>query len=163
VVGQSPNYAGVFYGHVYVTGNCYTGTGKFASVKAADGTQRALHAVEAPVAWFEDVGRDQLVGGKASVKLDPEYAGVVTAQDYHVFLTPRGETKGLFLSKQTPAGFEVQEIGGGTGSVAFDYRIIARRHDLVGRPRLERVTVPEPPQLPPLLPMGPSVGGPKPK
>jgi hypothetical protein len=103
--------AGVFYGTVVVTGNHIVQGGKFAAVKAPDGSHRLLHAVEAPEAWFEDVGRGQLVKGKATVKLDSEFAGAVSVQDYHVFLTPLGETRGLFVGRKTPAGFEVQEQG----------------------------------------------------
>ena len=47
--------------------------------------------------------------------------------EYHVFLTPKGDCKGLYVANETPAGFEVHELGGGQSTVAFDYRIVARR------------------------------------
>jgi hypothetical protein len=46
---------------------------------------------------------------------------------YHVFLTPNGDSKGLYVSRKTATSFEVREQGGGTSSVTFDYRIVAKR------------------------------------
>jgi hypothetical protein len=159
LIAQSPSFAGVFYGHHYVTGNLYVAGGKYAAVKADDGSHRLLHAVEAPEAWFADIGSAQLVNGRASIRLDPDFAGVVATQEYHVFVTPKGDTRGLFVTAQAATGFEVREQGGGTGSVAFDYCIIARRKDLVGRPRLEKVTLPELPTLPEVPPARPPEPG----
>jgi len=47
--------------------------------------------------------------------------------EYHVFVTPKGDCKGLYVANETPAGFEVHELGGGQSNVAFDYRIVAHR------------------------------------
>src|ERR1019366_8679796 len=47
--------------------------------------------------------------------------------EYHVFLTPKGDCKGLYVTNETTDGFEVRELGGGTANIAFDYRIVARR------------------------------------
>jgi len=47
--------------------------------------------------------------------------------EYHVFLTPKGDCKGLYVTNETSSGFEVHELGGGASSIAFDYRIVARR------------------------------------
>ena len=58
----------------------------------------------------------------------PTFAETVnTAMEYHVFLTPKGDCKGLYVANKTPAGFEVHELGGGQSNVAFDYRIVAHR------------------------------------
>jgi len=46
---------------------------------------------------------------------------------YHVFLTPNGDSNGLYVARKTSAGFEVREHGGGGSNVAFDYRIVVRR------------------------------------
>ena len=40
--------------------------------------------------------------------------------EYHVFLTPNGDCKGLYIAAKTPTSFEVRELGGGTSSVRFD-------------------------------------------
>jgi hypothetical protein len=44
-----------------------------------------------------------------------------------VFLTPKGDSEGLYVSDETPRGFEVHEQRGGHSSIAFDYRIMAKR------------------------------------
>ena len=68
------------------------------------------------------------MGGAATVALEPTFAETVnTAMEYHVFVTPKGDCKGLYVANETPAGFEVHELGGGQSTVAFDYRIVARR------------------------------------
>jgi hypothetical protein len=43
-------------------------------------------------------------------------------------LTPKGDCKGLYVSNESADSFEVHELGGGTSSVAFDYRIVAKRN-----------------------------------
>jgi len=47
--------------------------------------------------------------------------------EYHVFLTPNGDCRGLYVKQKTAASFEVHELGGGTSSVSLDYRIVALR------------------------------------
>jgi len=107
--------------------NC---TGSKNAVVPIDGGQRkvALSAIESPKNWFEDFGSEQLSNGAALIALEPEFAQTVnTDLEYHVFLTPNGDCKGLYVSQKTPTSFEVRELGGGTSSVSFDYRIVALR------------------------------------
>src|SRR5262245_62030106 len=47
--------------------------------------------------------------------------------DYHVFLTPKGDCKGLYVAYQTSTSFEVRELRNGKGTLEFDYRIVAKR------------------------------------
>jgi hypothetical protein len=62
------------------------------------------------------------------VQVDPGFADTVSeTADYHVFLTPNGDSKGLYVSGKTAGSFEVHESGGGTSSLSFDYRIVAKR------------------------------------
>ncbi len=108
-------------------GNLYC-SGTKSSVVNADDETRALYAVESPDVWFEDFGSGQLVDGKATVQIDPLFADTVNLQvEYHVFLTPLGDCNGLYVTNKTATGFEVRELNGGTSSVAFDYRIVAKR------------------------------------
>ena len=103
-----------------------TGT-KSAAVDVA-GRHRALYAVESPENWFEDFGSAKLSLGVETVKIDSVFGQTINStMDYHVFLTPNGDCKGLYVSKKTPTSFEVRELGGGQSSVSFDYRIVARR------------------------------------
>jgi hypothetical protein len=105
-------------------------TGTVTGVVPVNNGQRqvALHAVESPQNWFEDFGNGHLESGVGRVALEPTFAQTVnTASDYHVFLTPRGECRGLYVSNTSATGFEVHELGGGQSNVAFDYRIVALR------------------------------------
>jgi len=78
-------------------------------VLPVDNGQRrvALYAVEAPQNWFEDFGSGQLEGGSATVHLEPTFAQTVnTGTDYHVFLTPKGDSRGLYVTNETPAALK---------------------------------------------------------
>jgi hypothetical protein len=105
-------------------------TGTVSGVAPVDGGSRnvALYAIEGPENWFEDAGSAQLSNGTAVVNLEQVFGQTVnTEMEYHVFLTPNGDCKGLYVSQKTPASFEVRELSGGTSSIAFDYRIMAKR------------------------------------
>jgi hypothetical protein len=119
--------------------NCPNGFSMTAAV--ASGARRvALYAMESPQHWFEDFGAGRLENGTAAVALDPTFAQTVNgASDYHVFLTPEGDCRGLYVSRKTASGFEVRELGGGRSTVAFDYRIVALRRGFENV-RLEDVT-----------------------
>jgi hypothetical protein len=119
--------------------NCPNGFSETAAV--ASGARRvALYAMESPQHWFEDFGAGQLADGAATVSLDPTFAETVNgAVDYHVFLTPEGDCRGLYVSRKTASGFEVRELDGGQSNVAFDYRIVALRRGFESV-RLEDVT-----------------------
>lgn len=88
----------------------------------------AMSAIESPRVWFEDFGSSQLRGGVAIVKLDAKFLQTVnTSKEYHVFLTPNGDCKGLYVHQKNAGSFEVRELGGGSANVRFDYRITALR------------------------------------
>jgi len=109
--------------------NC---TGAKNAVVPVDGGARtvALAAIESPKNWFEDFGSAQLVNGAAVVALDAEFTQTVnTSQEYQVFLTPYGDCKGLYVSNRTSNSFEVHELGGGSASLSFGYRITALRRN----------------------------------
>jgi hypothetical protein len=112
-------------------GDLFCSGSKSAVVPVDGGTRKvALYAVEAPENWFEDYGSGQLSSGSARIDLEPTFAQTVnTDLDYHVFLTPRGECEGLYVTNLTSSGFEVRELHHGLSSVAFDYRIIAKRRN----------------------------------
>jgi hypothetical protein len=105
-------------------------TGTKTAIVPIDGGKRtvAMSAIEAPQNWFEDAGSAQLVNGAAVVRFDPDFIQTVnTEMDYKVFPVPNGDCKGLYVTNKTATSFEVRELGGGTSSVAFDYRIMALR------------------------------------
>ncbi len=66
--------------------------------------------------------------GRATITLDPTFAKTInTGLDYHVFLTPNGDSKGLYVTAKGPGSFEVRESNGGASTIAFDYRIVGKR------------------------------------
>jgi hypothetical protein len=164
-VNQSgTTYAGVFSGGaagnpgVFIDGTFVATGTKSQAVPTARHGMRKLYAVEATRPMFEDVGTARLEGGEARVELDPVFAATVnTGIAYHVFVTPRGECRGLYLSEQDRFGFVVRELQGGSSGVEFDYRVMAavRGHE---RTRLEPFTLPALPAPPP-VPAAPGVAG----
>lgn len=114
---------------VDVNGNL-TCTGTITPAVAVDGGARkvALSSIGAAEDWFEDAGSGKLSNGAAVVRLESTFAQTVNSNvEYHVFLTPKGECEGLYISNETSRGFEVHELHHGNSSVGFDYRIMAKR------------------------------------
>ena len=123
-------YGGYFGGDCWinVSGGLYCIQGS--DVVSVDNGARklALYSTQSPENWFEDFGSGSLSSGAITVILDPTFAQTVnTGIEYHVFLTPKGDCKGLYVANENARGFDVRELGGGTSNVAFAYRIVAKR------------------------------------
>jgi len=75
---------------------------------------------------------------------------VNTGQKYQVFVTARGDSKGLFVSDQDARGFTIQESQGGTGSYEIDYRVVAkvRGYEKTRMEPFDPPAIPAPPPLP---------------
>ncbi len=113
-----------------VGGGSLSCTGQIKSlVPAGNGARKVeTYAMQSPENWIEDFGSGNLESGVAVVHIDPAFAETVTGDaNYHVFLTPNGDSKGLYVTGKTADRFEVRESGGGTSSLSFDYRIVAKR------------------------------------
>lgn len=92
--------------------------------------QRVLaYSPESATETIEDVGTAQMVGGMANVRLDPAFAAMTDRRWYYVFLTPLGDTRGLYVSLKTASGFQVREVEHGRSILNFDYRIVAHPID----------------------------------
>lgn len=129
-----------FDGAVVVNGSFTVVNGpKSAAVPHPDGTSRRLYCMESPEAWFEDFGSGQLIQGVARIHVDPEFAATVHGE-YHIFLTPDGDSNGLHIAERTTDSFLVRENRGGRSTLSFGYRLIARRRDVAG-PRMERINL----------------------
>jgi hypothetical protein len=112
-----------------VSGN-FSCTGSFDEVAPVAGGSKkvALNGIASPEHWFEDAGSGQLSSGEAVVSIESIFGETVnTGVDYHVFLTPNGDCKGLYVAQKSATSFVVRELGGGTSSIGFDYRIMAKR------------------------------------
>ncbi len=115
-------------GNTSINGNL-TVTGTKSSIATlSDGRRVLLYAVESPKNWFEDFGTARLQHGEAWVSLERVFGETVnTGGTYHVFLTPNGDCKGLYVAERRADGFVVRELGGGRSTVSFDYRVVAPR------------------------------------
>jgi len=87
---------------------------------------RAAYPVRATGDWIEDFGTAELVDGQATVTIEPVFAQMVSLAEYQVFLTPLGDCA-LYVAAKTPASFTVKAMGGLRCTIAFDYRLVARR------------------------------------
>lgn len=79
---------------------------------------------QSATATIEDVGTAQLRDGIANVQISPDFASVMDHKWYYVFLTPLGDTRGLYVSVKTASAFQVRENEHGRHSLEFDYRIV---------------------------------------
>jgi hypothetical protein len=122
VFGKGPNYG------VFSDGPLGSESYQSAAVALPDDRVVELYAMQSPENWLEDFGSGQLRDGLAEVALDPTFALTVnTGAGYHVFLTPKGDCEGLYVTDETATGFRVRELRGGKSNIAFDYRIVAKR------------------------------------
>src|SRR5215203_3553591 len=141
MTGNPNSFAGLFNGNVAVSGTL-TATVKNGMVAFPDGTQRVLHCMESPEHWFEDFGAAKLKNGRATVKLDTDFAKTIKPGGYHVFVTPEGDCRGLYVHGKTAASFEIRELGDGKSSVVFSYRIVGKRRDITRHRRFEKIHTP---------------------
>jgi hypothetical protein len=132
-------------GGLRVVGEIVKTEGEFTeALPHPDGSQRLLYAPLSPESWYEDYGRARLVEGSAEVELDADFVAVLRIEDgeYHVFLTPEGDTHGLYVDSRSARSFIVREQQAGTSSTTFSYRVVAKNKHR--RPeRLARLEEPE--------------------
>jgi hypothetical protein len=95
----------------------------------SDAQRVITYASESASETIEDTGTARMVDGAASVRIDPAFASVIARKWYYVFLTPLGDTRGLYVSLKSAAGFQVRETERGHDSLEFDYRIVANPLD----------------------------------
>ncbi len=149
-------------GNLYIQGN-YTASGtKSAAVPHPDGSHRLLYCMESPEAWFEDFGSGTITGGKAEVKLDPDFAAIVDTNTLHVFPVSHDETHHLAVKATNAGGFSIAADVSGSAAArgmkandisgTFSYRVVAKRKD-VAAPRLAKFALPQEVKAPaPVIP-----------
>jgi len=104
-------------------------TGQVKALVSTGGARTVeTYAPQSAENWMEDYGTGVMERGVSVVKIDPAFAETISqSADYHVFITPRADSKGLYVINATLESFEVRESGGGTSSLSFDYKIVAKR------------------------------------
>jgi hypothetical protein len=114
----------IIAGTLTTGGDCRVGCSK---TRGGGGVSQLSYAPRESAPTMEDFGEAQLANGAAYVRLDPSFANAIDAsKSYLVFITPDGETKGLYVAVRSAGGFEVRENGGGRSNVQFSYRIVAK-------------------------------------
>lgn len=70
----------------------------------------------------------ELAEGHPKVELDSDLLAMLGTDDgsSHVFLTPEGDTSGLYVSGRDARTFSVREQQNGTSSVGFSYRVVTK-------------------------------------
>jgi hypothetical protein len=107
-------------GVIKTAGSCREGCSK-------PGAQLISYAPRESSPTMEDFGEGQLVDGSATIRIDPAFANAIDpSSGYLVFITPYGDSKGLYVAVRSAGGFQVRESGGGRSTLAFGYRIVAK-------------------------------------
>jgi hypothetical protein len=105
------------------------GTGTCASVMQTGRGRVTLIAPESPEAWVQDFGSGEMVGGVASVDLDPTFLECVTISEeipmrvLITFTSPPPD--GHYVAKRSD-GFDVLATSGDATDATFDYFVSAR-------------------------------------
>jgi hypothetical protein len=137
--GQSGSGGGQFWvdnsGNERLSGTLTTSKGgPYVETTGASGTAMTEYGERTTVPQVEDVGEGQLQNGRGYVNIDARLADTIDRRvAYHVFVTPEGDCNGLYVTQKGPAGFAVRELRGGHGSLAFEYRIVAKPIDENGQ------------------------------
>lgn len=114
-------------GNMILAGTLTTNGTPLAARRTARGIRVGTYSSQQTVPSVEDFGKGQLINGQAYVPIDSAFAATIDSRaDYLVFLTPRGDNRGLYVAQTSTAGFLVRESQGGRSTLAFDYRIVAR-------------------------------------
>ncbi len=128
-------------GDLYVTGGIYecmqndggcsaigAKAPKVPDTRTRDGRHVRTFESQSRQSTLEDFGSGHVVNGSAYVRLDPAITSALAGRaSYVVFITPGGESHGLYFSNRSPQGFEVHETGNGRSTLDFSYRIVATR------------------------------------
>lgn len=141
---------GVFSGNV-------TANGFDTDVRKGGGVLVRASVSLAPHATIEDSGTAGLTNGVGVVHLERDFASTIdTSKGYQVFLTPDGDTRGLYVAAKYEGGFVVRETEHGRSSIYFDYRVLAHpvgssddRFPIDNSKRPPRLKLPaQPPHMP---------------
>ncbi len=118
------------YGDEILAGSLTQNGTPLSRTHTAAGQTVATFGTRTATPSIEDSGEANLVNGQGYVRLDPTFASAIDRTwKYLVFVTPQGQSNGLYVTQITSTGFAVRENAPGRSSIAFDYRIVARPYD----------------------------------
>jgi len=108
------------------SGNVYTNQAEMTNQRTRDGGRLGTYGTQSTRATIEDTETSRLMNGEGAVRFDAAFAGMLDfRQGYQVFLTPDGDTRGLYVAAKYEGGFIVRETEHGRSSIDFDYRVVA--------------------------------------
>lgn len=117
-------------------------------VRSRTGDSLEAMVAMTPQAVMEDTGTAELLNGEAAVRFDQAFASAIdVSRGYQVFLTPNGNTRGLYVAAKYAGGFIVREIERGRSSIYFDYRVVARPYG-ASNARLPQLNMTQPMRRP---------------
>ena len=109
------------------SGSCSSCPTPLAVQRTAANVSVGTYTPQQTVRSLEDLGEGRMVNGQAYVRIDPAFASATDPNSsYLVFITPLGDSTGVFVTQKTRNGFLVKENQNGHGMIAFDYRISAK-------------------------------------
>jgi hypothetical protein len=117
-------------GSDFLSGTLRTSKGTYVQTRGTSGTTLTSYGQRSTMPTLEDMGEAQLVNGRAFVPIDAKFADVIDRRStYLVFITPGGDSKGLYVTQKSGAGFVVREQQAGRSTLPFDYKIVAKPID----------------------------------
>jgi hypothetical protein len=95
-------------------------------ISTSTGANVLTYSAQQSVRTLEDIGEGQLTHGQAAVSLERTFASAIDPRRaYLVFITPQGDSNGLYVTQKSALSFVVREHNG-VSNIAFDYRIVAQ-------------------------------------
>lgn len=125
-IGGAPSFGSFWVdnaANIHTTGMIYTAGG--CSAGCTRHRLQQAYGMTASLPSIEDSGEAQLSLGSVYVRLRPDFSNAIDpGKGYVVFITPEGDTRGLFVTGRSALGFFVRETMGGRSSIPFAYRIV---------------------------------------
>jgi len=113
-------------GNVTLEGTLTQNGSPMSVISTSTGGKVVTYASQQSVRTVEDIGEGQLVHGEAVISLERTFASAIDGRrSYLVFITPQGDSNGLYVTQKSVRGFIVREHNG-VSNIAFDYRIVAQ-------------------------------------
>lgn len=149
------NFAGTGIAYAYVGGwtdgvtvRKIVGTGTVNEiVPTANHGRVTLTCPESPEYWYQDYGTAEMVNGFVHVDLDPILAEIIVVDQDNpisVFVTPVNMPyfNGVTVMNETPTGFDLRELNGGTHSGKLRYQLIVKPKTNYGEGRFAQAPGP---------------------
>jgi hypothetical protein len=133
--------------NAHVNGLIYTNGACSGGCDPTRGDRIASYAAQSSEPILDDIGEGQLQNGVAHVRFDVAFASAINRNArYVVFVSPEGESNGLYVTAKTSEGFTVMENAGGHSTIPFGYRITAKPYG-VNAARLPIVSASQMPKM----------------